>query len=215
MSGVFSSNPAAGVGAGVAVTRSPHTGTSGADLRGARSRHQQLSSLDRAADRRRLSGRRRIFAHCPARRGAVADRAPQRAGDRAHAWRAPHLPRQDGGAQRHSRAHHRDRGVPLRRQRARIRRSGAGGTRRYARDCRPGDGSPSRCGRCRRSRRPRREVDRAVRHRRRIFGDHLARRRRARRPAPRAGLGLDAPRRGVARRKVRRRRRDRTDLLPT
>ena len=52
-----------------------------AELCGARSRHQQLPAADRAPCRRRLSRRRRLFAHRPARRGAGGDRRALRGGD--------------------------------------------------------------------------------------------------------------------------------------
>ncbi len=88
------------------------------DLCGARSRHQQLPPVDRAADRRRLSRRRCIFPHHPPRRGAGRQPPHQRGGDRARGRGAAGLPRQDARARGCARAAHCDRGLPRRRERA-------------------------------------------------------------------------------------------------
>ncbi len=190
MSDAFSSSPVVGADAKGVGARSSVGGSRRGDLRGPRSRHQQLPPPDRPPDRGRVPGGGRLFAHRPPRRGVVADRAARRRRDRADPRRPAHLPGQDGRARRHPRPQHRDRSLPRGRQRPGVRRQGARRDRRRARDRRPRDRGPSRRRRRRRPRRPRGQVDRDVRHRRRLVGNHLARGRSALAPAPCAGLGI-------------------------
>ncbi len=82
------------------------------DLCGARPRHQQLPALDRAAHFRRLSRRRRVLPHHPARRGHRRVAPHQRCGDRARGRSAAGVPRQDAGAWRHAGEADRHRGLP-------------------------------------------------------------------------------------------------------
>ena len=117
-------------------------------------------------------------------------------------------------ARGHARPRHRDRGLPLGRQRAGLRQRGPRAAGHRTRNRRRRDRGASGRGRGRRSRRSRRPVDRDVRHRRRIVGDHLAPRRRSRATptAPGEGLGILEARRRLAGGTVRRRRRERRDL---
>ena len=151
----------------------------GPDLCGSGSGHEQLSAFGRATDGRWLPSDRRVLAHRSPGRGVVADRTPERGRYCAHARGASGVPRQDGRAGGDPGPHHRDRGLPLGRQRAGLRRHGSRTARHRPRNRRSRDRGASRRGRRRRSRRQGRPVDGHVRHRRRIVGDHLARLRRA------------------------------------
>ena len=84
---------------GMAARFAPSARPVADELRGARSRHQQLPAADRAPQRRRVSRRRCVLAHRPARRGARGERRAVRGGDGAHDRGAARLRRQDRPAQ--------------------------------------------------------------------------------------------------------------------
>ena len=111
---VSSPRPASASG-GRAPRRAPH-------LWRARPWHQQLPLAHRAPERGRLHRRRRLLAHRPAGRGAGRERAAQRRLDGPRGRRAGDLRRQVAPPQRHAGALGRDRGVPPRAQRRRLRR---------------------------------------------------------------------------------------------
>ena len=123
-------------------------------LRRAGSGHEQLPAAGRAADRGRLSRRRRVLAHRAARRGAVADRpALARRRSSARSRRCRVCRDKMRGARRHARAADRHRSLPLRRERRRVPRAGARAARPRARDRRSRDRGVPRRRRLRRTRR--------------------------------------------------------------
>ena len=113
-----------------------------------------------------------------------------------------------GAADRH-------RGLPRRRERRRIPRAGARAGRAEARDRRSRDRGDAGRRRLQRTRRPRRGLDPAVRHRRRLVGNHLARpRARRRRAAAAAIMGVVAAGGRLAGGEIRRRRSDSRSRSP-
>ena len=172
-------------GAGRRKTAAPE-GTSARYLWRARPRHQQLPAADRPPERGRLHRARRLFAHRPAGRGPVGQRQAQPGIDGPGGRGAGGLRRQASAPPCHAGALGRDRGLPPRRQRPRVRRAGQAGDRHRAGDHRPAGGSAAGGARLPQAARAGRRTGADLRYRRRIdrAGAGRAGRARARASAP-------------------------------